>query len=142
MICQENEGDFDMLMETPKVLSDYKIACNSHDVNKIVSFFAGDCVLEDVARGIVKHGKKEVTDSFNSMFVEFPDLKYELMTVYGVGNWGCVECVMSGTHGTKPFSFRAASIFQLSNGEIIHESSYWNVMTYLQQVGLMPKQSK
>jgi steroid delta-isomerase-like uncharacterized protein len=129
-------------VETPKVLSDYKIACNSHDVNKIVSFFSDDCVLEDATRGIVKHGKKEVTDSFNSMFSEFPDLKYELMTVYGVGDWGCIEYMMSGTQVSKPFSFRAASIFQLSKGKIVHESSYWNVMTYLQQVGLMPRQSK
>ena len=73
------------------------------------------------------------------MFSEFSDLKYELMTIYGVGDWGCIEYVMSGNHGIKSFSFRAASIFQLSNGKIIHESRYWNVMTYLQQVGLMPR---
>jgi ketosteroid isomerase-like protein len=94
-----------MVVETPKVLSDYKIACNSHDVNKIVSFFADDCVLEDVARGIVKHGKKEVTDSFNSMFVEFPDLKYELrlFTESAIGDVYSVPCLVLMALSHFPF---------------------------------------
>jgi steroid delta-isomerase-like uncharacterized protein len=137
-----------MATDVKKMMDDYVIAWNSHDVNKILSFVADDCTYEDLGLGIVNHGKKELTAFISSMLVDFPDFKFELKSVFGAGDWAGMEWVMSGTfaHSSipgitatgKPFSIRGASIIQLHNGKISRSSDYYNMVTFLQQVGLMP----
>ena len=141
-----------MATDAKKMANDCNKAWNSHDVKKIMEFYTDDCIYEDVALGIVKHGKKELTDFLNSFFVDVPDVKFELKSVFGTGDWAGMEYVMSGTHvhssiptmpaTGKTYSLRIASIVQLHKGKIIRQSDYWNMMTMLQQVGLMPGQPK
>ena len=141
-----------MATDIKKMTDDYILAWNSHDVNKILTFFTNDCIYEDLAFGIVNHGKKELTAFVNSSFVDIPDVKFEVKSVFGASDWGGMEWVMSGTfvHSSIPgipatgktFSVRGASISQLHNGKIIRNSDYYNLATFLQQVGLMPGQSK
>jgi steroid delta-isomerase-like uncharacterized protein len=135
-----------------KMLGEYMLAWNSHDVDKILSFFTDDGIYEDVALGIVKHGKKEIVEFTNSMLLDSPDVKFELKSVFGTGDWVGSEWVMSATfvHSSIPtmpatgktFSIRCASILQLRKGKISRETDYYNMVTFLQQVGLMPGQPK
>jgi ketosteroid isomerase-like protein len=62
-----------MATDIKKVLSVYKIACNSHDLDKTISFFADNGILEDVALGIVCNGKEAVDAFYASMLADlFP----------------------------------------------------------------------
>jgi steroid delta-isomerase-like uncharacterized protein len=141
-----------LAINVKKVMDDYLIAWNSHDINTILSFFTDDGIYEDVAHGIVNQGKKEITGYLNTSFNDFPDLKIEVKTVFGTGVWTVFEIVTSGTHAHssrpevpatgKTFSVRAVSIFQLRNGKISRQSEYYNYATLLQQVGLMPEQPR
>lgn len=141
-----------MAKDTKKLINDYGLALNSHDVNKVISFWADEGIREDIPQGIVSNGKKEVAAFYTSMFVNFPDFKGELKSVFGAGSWAVVEYIMSGTQvnsnrfgkptNGKPYSFRGAEIFQFSNGKIIRQSDYYNLLTPLQQLGLMPGQPK
>jgi len=46
---------------------------------------------------------------------------------------------MAGIPATgKKFSFRGANIQEYRNDKIKRETDYWNMMTFLQQVGLAP----
>jgi steroid delta-isomerase-like uncharacterized protein len=81
-------------------------------------------------------------------------MKYELKSVFGTDDWATSEYVFSGTHTNtlrtvpgisatgKIVSIRAVSIFQLHNGKISRQSEYYNLVTALQQLGLMPGQPK
>ena len=141
-----------MTMNMTKNIEDYKLAWNSHDLNKLISFFADDSIYDDVAQGTVYRGKQEVTAFINSMFVDMPDLKLDFKSIFGAGDWMGIEVVMSGTfaHSSIPgikatgktFSLRGVSVIQLRNGLITRKSFYVNMATFLQQVGLMPGQSK
>ena len=62
-------------------MDDYLTAWNSHDINKILSFFTDDGIYEDVAHGIMNQGKKEITGYLNTSFIDFPDLKVEIKTI-------------------------------------------------------------
>jgi hypothetical protein len=42
----------------------------------------------------------------------------------------------------KTFSIRVAGIYELQDGKYSRETIYMNMVTFLQQVGLMPGQSK
>ena len=141
-----------MATDVKKMMGELLSVWNSHDVNKIVYFFTDDGIFEDVAAGIVKHGKKEISDYLNSMFIDMPDFKFELKSVFGSGDWMGVEVVMSGTfaHSSmlgvpatgKTFSVRCAGIYQMRDGKISRKSVYMNMVTFLQQVGLMPTPPK
>ena len=141
-----------MATDVKKMMGDFLSSMNSHDTNKAVSFWTDDCIYENWAHEIVKHGKKELTDMINSMFVDFPDIKYKQKSSFTAGNWVGVEYIVSGTytHSSMPatpangktFSVHAASIIQLRKGKISRQSDYFNLATMLQQVGLMPPQPK
>jgi steroid delta-isomerase-like uncharacterized protein len=134
---------------TEKTIKNMLEAWNSHDVEKILSFFADDCIYEDVAVGLVNHGKKEVKLFFESFFVDMPDVKFEGKSTLDSGNYFGIEWVMSGTfaHSSIPempqatgkkFSIKGVSIGEMREDKIIRNSDYWNFASFLQQVGLMP----
>jgi len=128
------------------MLKDYFAGWNSHDVEKISSFFTDDCIYEDLATEVIRHGKKEVKALLNDLFVAIPDVKLDFTSIFGIGEWGAIEWIMSGTHASdsdivkvqatgKSFSIRGASIMELSNGKISRNSDYWNFASFLKQIG-------
>lgn len=141
-----------MATDAEKMMKDYLKAWNSHDINKILSFFTDDCVYEDAALGAVNHGKKELGAFANSVFTDMPDFKLEIKSAFVAGDWAGSEWVMIGTHAHssfakipatgKHFSVRGASITELRQGKISRNTDYWNMATFMQQVGLMPAQPK
>ncbi len=141
-----------MAADVKKMMGEYISAWNSHDVNQILSFFTDDGVLEDLALGVVSHGKKELTAFLNSSFTDIPDMKFKIKSDIGAGDWSGMEWVMSGTfvHSSLPgmpatgkvFSVRGASIARFRGDKISHETDYYNLVTLLQHVGLMPGQPK
>lgn len=133
-----------MATDVEKMLKDYTAAWNSYDVNKILPFFTDDCVYEDAALGVVNHGKKELTAFINSASTNTPDVKIELKSAFGAGDWAGSEWVITGTYlpTGKKFSIRGASITEMRKGKISRNTDYWNMAAFLRQVGLMPAPSK
>ena len=136
-----------MVTDVEKMFDDFNAAWNSHDVEKIVSFFADDGVHEDMAIGAVYRGKEELKVFISSSFVFFPDWKAEVKSRFGAGDWSAREWIMSGTHGGdlpglpatgKRFSVRGASITELHEDKIRRNTDYWNLALFLQQIGVMP----
>jgi steroid delta-isomerase-like uncharacterized protein len=137
-----------MSAEIEKMMGDYLAAWNAHDVEKILTFFTDDAVYEDVATGKVSKGKKEIKDFLSSTVTSFPDVKIEVKSGFDNGEQGAAEWVMSGTftHSNIPgvpatgkkFSVRGASINAFKGGKISGVTDYWNLASFLQQVGLMP----
>jgi steroid delta-isomerase-like uncharacterized protein len=127
------------------VLNEYTAAWNSHDTEKVVSFFADDCVYEDIGFSKTSRGKEELRAFINGFFAAFPDTNFELKSSFVFGNWYCGEWVWNGTHkGDTPglpatgkrFSVRGVSVGELKEGKIKRNSDYYNKMDLLQQVGI------
>jgi steroid delta-isomerase-like uncharacterized protein len=143
-----------MTTDIKKILSNYILTVNSHNVSEVLSFCTDDVIYEYVARGSVYRGKKEFAAGLNASFSEIPDLKHELKSVFGAGDWAAMEYVILGTHTNnirsipglsatgKTLSVRGVSIFQLRGGKISRHSEYYNLVTLLQQIGAMPTQPK
>jgi steroid delta-isomerase-like uncharacterized protein len=115
-------------------------------VDHLLSLFTDDCTYEDVTLGVVNHGKAELKAFAEGIFASFPDFKVELIAPFVAGEWAGMEWIMSGTHErdlpgmpatNKRFSIRAASILELEAGKIKRCSDYWDLATFLKQVGLM-----
>ena len=137
-----------MATNVERMWKDYFKAWNLHDVEKITSFFTDEGVYEDVAAWLVNRGKKEISEFIKTTFTWSPDVKFEMKSFFSTGEWIGSEWLMAGTHGGdvpglpatgKSFSIRGASITELRKGKISRNSDYWNVFSFMQQVGLMPE---
>ena len=143
-----------MPTDTKKMVEEFIKVVNSHDANKIISHFSDDGILENVPLGIANRGKQEITAYTKTMLTDYPDIKFELKSVFGAGDWAVIEWVMTGTFTNntmsknvvsatgKTFSVRGTSIYQVQNGKFTRESNYYDNVSFLQQVGLMPGRPK
>jgi steroid delta-isomerase-like uncharacterized protein len=136
---------------TEKLTRDIIAAWNSHDPEKFASFLIDDCVYEDVPMGVVNHGKEQVKAFVAVLFSAVPDVKMETTSLFTVGDWGACEYVMTGTQTGalgqfpatgKSFSVRGVSVVQFRNGKFSRNSNYYDMVSWLQQLGLLPAPSK
>ena len=128
------------------VLEDLAAAWTAHDIDRVLSLCTDDCVYEDVTMAAVNRGKQELKAFADAVLGAFPDFKMNLTSGFIAGNWAAAEWTMSGTHRGdlpgmpatgKTFSLRGASICELRDGKISRNSDYWDMVTFLKQIGLM-----
>lgn len=130
-----------------KTLESWALCWSSADVEHLLSLFTDDCIYEDVTFGVVNHGKAELKSFADGIFAAFPDFKVQNNTRFVAGDWAGMEWIISGTHeGDLPgmpathkrFSIRGVSILQFETDMIKRCSDYWDLATFLKQVGIMP----
>jgi steroid delta-isomerase-like uncharacterized protein len=97
---------------------------------------------------MVNRGKKELNEFIKNTFVWSPDVKFEMKSFFSTGDRIASEWVMSGTHAGdvpglpatgKSFSIRGASIIELRKGKVSRQTDYYNLVSFLKQVGLLPE---
>ncbi len=127
----------------PPVIDQWATAWSSHDMDHVLALFTDDCIYEDVASGLVNHGKEELR-AFGQGFYDFsPDLRIEVTAQSFSGLVAHAEWVFSGTQQAefmgrpatgKRWSVRGASGFEMLDGKIQRCSDYWDVTTLLNQL--------
>ncbi len=118
-------------------------AWNSHDPDKVVTFYTEDVVYEDVAYGIVNHGRSELRKFAAGFFEAVPDLKLEVVSSSVHNGHGVAEWVLSGTDTGlyktgKKFSVRGASVFEMRGGKCLSNKDFYDFATIMRQVGVLP----
>jgi len=136
-----------MTTDVEKMLEDYAAAWSSGDVEKVASFLTDDCVIENLGGGTVYRGQEEVKGFAKDTFTTMPDFKVEIESLFVAGDWVGAEWIQSGTYtgevagaevSAKKFSGRGASIIELHEGKIKREALYWDTLSFMRQVGVMP----
>ena len=129
-------------------IADYIAAWSAHDIAGVGGFMADDVDFEDVTLGAAFHSRKEVED-FGVKFGETfsSDYRFSLVTEFSTDTEYAGEWVVSGTHDRsspelpatgQPFSIRGSSIGRRQNGKITYNRDYWDMATFLTQVGILP----
>jgi steroid delta-isomerase-like uncharacterized protein len=130
-----------------RVLEDWGRYWSSHELDRLLPLFTDDVVYEDVTMGAVNHGKAELRAFAEGFFAGFPDVTFELTSRFTTGSQGGAEWGMRGTHRGdlpgmpatgKQVEVRGASILEFADGKIRRCSDYWDMATFLRQLGLMP----
>ena len=150
-----DELEKEVAMSTMMVVEDQKRALeqwgeywSAHDMERLLSLFTDDVVYEDVTMGVVNRGRAQLRAFAEGFFGGFPDVTFEVRSSFADGSSGGVEWVMRGTHkGDLPgmpatgrrIEVRGASIFEFTGGTIRRCSDYWDMTTFLKQLGLMPE---
>lgn len=129
------------------VLDQWAAAWSSSDVEKLLPLFTDNVVYEDVTFGAVNNGSKALRDFATAAFGAFPDMKFDLKSrvVAADGKWGAMEWIWRGRQTkdfpglpatNKPFEIRGATVVEFTDGKISRNSDYWDLATYMKQVGL------
>lgn len=118
-------------------------AWNSHDPDKVISFYTEDVVYEDVAYGAVNHGRAELRKFAADLFEAVPDLKVEVLRASAHKGRGSLEWVFSGTDKGlyktgKKFSVRGASVYEMRGGKCSSNKDFYDSATIMRQVGVLP----
>jgi steroid delta-isomerase-like uncharacterized protein len=136
-----------MSQDAQKTLAQWAESWSSQNTEALLALFTDDCIYEDVTFGLVNHGKSELRAFASGFFAACPDFRIELKSQFVSGGWAAMEWVMSGTHeGDLPgmpashrkFSVRGATIAELEGSKLRRISDYWNLTTFLKQLGFMP----
>jgi steroid delta-isomerase-like uncharacterized protein len=135
-----------------KLSQDYLAAFNSHDLERFLSFYTDDSLVEDIGLGKTYRGLDEIRKSYTDFIKGFPDVRMEFKSDFRVGDWGANEWVMTGTNKgnlpamgnmpevpatNKKITLRGATITQTKGDKTMREANYWNMGSFMQQLGLM-----
>ncbi|MDD5700726.1 MAG: DUF1348 family protein [Dehalococcoidales bacterium] len=148
MAMKERSTGATMTTDLGMMAQGYFDAWNTHDVEKILSYFTDDCIYEDFGNGKTCNGKAELKEYCHMLFLDYPDLRLEKKSWFSSGNNISYEYIISGTHKHssnpsipvtgKRFSVPGVSLIEMRSSKIYHKRTYFNQAASLQQLGLMP----
>jgi ketosteroid isomerase-like protein len=107
-------------------------AFNAHDLDRIMTFFSTDCVLE-MPRGPDPWGSRyigaaAVKEGLRSRFAGIPDVRYEDDTHFVSGDIGVSQWTLRGTSRSgEPIEVRGCDFFTFRHGKIVKKDSYWKI---------------
>jgi steroid delta-isomerase-like uncharacterized protein len=136
----------DRTREQTRLIEQHWTFWSAHEMDRVLSLCTDDVVYEDVTMGVVNHGLAQLR-AFGEGFISgFPDVTFEMRSGHANGSSGGSEWVMRGTHtGDLPgmpatgkrMEVRGSSTFEFAGGKIRRCSDYWDMATFLRQLGLM-----
>jgi steroid delta-isomerase-like uncharacterized protein len=145
--CQTaGDTEVNTVNEAEVLFAEYIEAWNNHDVEQVASFFTDDCRYDNLARGQAYRGKEELSGWVKTTFDAIPDFTLEITSLFASGDMLASEWVMTGTlSGDSPalpatgesFSVAGATVAHIRDGKIDRNADYWDLATFLRQVGLM-----
>jgi ketosteroid isomerase-like protein len=115
-----------------KVLKSVFDAFNAHDLDRIMSYFSEDCVLE-MPRGPDPWGRRyvgaaAVKEGLRSRFAGIPDVSYSEDSHFVDGNMGMSQWTLRGT-STKGdrIEVRGCDFYTFREGKIVKKDSFWKI---------------
>ena len=122
-------------MDIRSILMELCEAFNAHDLERIMAFFADDCVLE-MPRGAKPwgtrvEGKLNVRAALATRFEGLPDVHYgnEVHFVDSTGTAGISKWTLTGTsRGGRKTEVRGCDFYTFRNGKVIRKDSYWKIV--------------
>src|SRR5262249_53374970 len=121
---------------------------NTHDANKVASWFAEDAVQLRVATGQLARGKEAIRAATQEIFNAFPDFHVKVRDLFSDGKSLCIECIFTRSQegvcvGIAPTHRRSEAptclIFKCGDHCLfVSETAYMDAATMLRQLGLMP----
>ncbi|MFL3012967.1 MAG: ester cyclase [Candidatus Neomarinimicrobiota bacterium] len=123
------------------------------DVDTAMSYLHDDCVSHDMGTGQVMKGIEQNRADMENWTSTFSDMKVESMNQVESGNTVVTEMKMTGVNtgdmempdGSKlpatgkSIELRGCQITEFEDGKMIKTTQYYNMMSMMAQLGLMPE---
>jgi steroid delta-isomerase-like uncharacterized protein len=118
---------------------------NRHDIAGATNLMTEDVDYWDVTMPNFVKGREEVCKIFQSFFEAFPDLGFEIKTIFGCGDHVACEWRMRGTQRKelqgingigKSIEIVEVSFCTFRDGKICRQLDSWDSNTLLRQLGV------
>ena len=138
--------------EARGILDQVTQAAMTGDVETLRGLYAEDAVIETPDQGTIT-GREAILEWISGFQKAFPDLTYEPVNEYEIGNTAIDEGAVSGTH-TGPLEtptgesvpptgkrvrLRETDLATVENGKVTSHRFYFDQMELLAQLGLAPE---
>ncbi len=125
-----------------KILADYYAAYEKLDIEKILSFYAEDCLFEDPTSQLFFQGKAALRKFAEGQIPFALEAKFTVSNLIAGKDWLVSEHVQSGRVKDprspdalpKSYSVRGVSIFEFANGKIKRQTDFYDVLTLRKQL--------
>ena len=137
-----------MTSELPNYARTINEAWNSHDIEKVLNFYAHDYVGEDVGQASPVQGRAALHMMLELYWRAFPDLKFEVISMLGEDSRIAILWLGEGTHqGTfmnipptgHTVRVRGVSIIDVKDGLVMRGQYVWDMAGMLRHMGLLPE---
>ena len=107
---------------------------NKHDVDRLMTFMADDCVFESTAGseacGTRHAGRERVREAFARVFASFPDAAFRDARHFVAGDRGASEWLFTGTsRDGKTVEVNGCDLFVFRGEKIAVKSSFFKTRT-------------
>ena len=108
-------------------------AFNSHDVDRVMSFFHPNCSL-DLPRGSEPHGTRfvgiaDVRRGIELRFETTPDVHYGEVEHFAHGDSGFSKWLLTGTKlDGQCIKVRGCDFYTFQDGKVVRKDSYWKIV--------------
>ena len=123
-------------------------AWNSHDIEKVLSFYSPNYVGDDVGQASLLRGHEGLRAMLDVYWRAFPDLQFAVKDVVIQDSRVAIVWVAEGTHqGTimnipatgHRVEVRGMSIIDVEDGLIVRGQYIWDLAGMLRHMGLLPE---
>lgn len=123
-------------------------AWNSHDIEKVLSFYSHDYIADDVSQASLLRGHQGLREMLGTYWQAFPDLQFAVTDMVIEGSRVATVWVAAGTHqGTimnipptgHRVEVRGVSIIDVEDGLIVRGQYIWDLAGMLRHMGLLPE---
>ena len=128
-------------------LYDYLDAWNTLEGKRVGEWMTDDAVYEDVALSQIHEGRAAIEAFVDGVKDFSSDIRFEPVSEFTTDTNYAAEWDMIGTHDGdgaglpatgKPFRIRGVSVGTRRDGKIAQNRDYWDMASFLVQIGVMP----
>jgi len=130
-----------------RLLDHWIAAWQARDGERLAALYSATGVYEAVPVAARHQGAAAIAAFISETVRTSNDFALTATMRYVCDRWAGVEWIVSGTHTgdyttaratRKPFRVRGMTLFELDAGKIQRSADYYDGMTWLQQLGLVP----
>ncbi len=128
-------------------VADAVILWNTHDLDSLLNLYDPEIVWSNAALEATYRGHQEVRAFLGALLTGLPDLTFTVESRFARGEQVCEQWVIEGTHlGTlvgipptgKRVHIKGVSSIKMHNGKFIKDDFFFDSMSVMRQLGIMP----
>ena len=145
---QQDQQQIQQMEANKKIARDSWEAFNQKDAAKATSYYAENAVVQDYGEPKPRTGKEEIQQVWQMYITAFPDAHVTIEGELAHGDTVVQQWRVNGTNTgplmempatNKSVEVHGCSIFHMVNGKIEHEWEYWDQLSFMKQLGMMPE---
>lgn len=128
-------------------VADLFAAWNTHDLDRVLAFYAPDYEGQDVAQEGTQYGQEGMRQTLARYFQALPDVRFGVDDLIVDGQRAAVIWTAQGTHlgslmqipaSGRQVTVRGMSTFTLTGDKVSRATYMWDVAGLLREIGLLP----